>query len=166
LDPVRPIRSVPKSEPPDIDWFEETAKLRREMRNGRDPEYKLEWLDDLDRMNRELNANVFRSSCIDNSPVTAFTRAPETLREGESWVDGVQRMMNDGFDAIHEMLQEEGRLLEERSSLLAQIQETLVEHACDYTADLDNNDEELEMDSMQSRPPVELRPRTAPRRRT
>jgi hypothetical protein len=146
-----------------VDWFEETAKLRREMRGGDDPECRLEWLEDLDRLNRELNANVLRSSCIDSSPMAAFARTPGTLAEGESWADGVQRMMDDGFDAVHSMLQEEGRLLEERSALLAQIQDALMEHTGDYTADLGDNNEESKDDTGQSLPPVELRPRTAPK---
>jgi hypothetical protein len=150
--------------PAEIDWFEEAAKVRREMRRG-DPDCKIEWLDNLDKLHRELNENVVRSSCIDNSPVTAFSRVSPALRDDETWVDNVQRTMNDGFDAIHEMLQQEGKLLEERSAILSQMQELLVEHSCDCTADLDTDDEELPSDDEQPLPRVEAKPKTASRQR-
>jgi hypothetical protein len=73
-------------------------------------------------------------------------------------------MMGEGFDAIHAMLQEEGRLLEERSAILAQMQQTLTEHACDYNADLEDDD--YEVPGEDDPPPaalIDIRPKTAPK---
>jgi hypothetical protein len=159
-----PRRSPKRAESPprDVDWFEEAAKIRRELAG--ETECSLDWLDDLDHVRRELNDNVFQSSCIDNSPVTAFTRGSHGAAVTDDLVETAQNMLDGGFDAIHAMLAREGRLLERRAALLQQMHDALVAHSCDYTADVERDDYDIEIDGGLEVAASPMRPKTAARR--
>ena len=132
---------------PNHDYFPDVAKLRKDMEKefgDPPPDANLEWLDDLEKLQRRLNENVFESSCIDDSPVLAFNDAADKvikdMKPGDSVGATAKKMIDSGFDAIHERMEQESALLKERMDLLSKMQHELLEHRCDYTADLDEDD--------------------------
>jgi hypothetical protein len=150
---------------PNRDYFAEAAALRRELEDGGPPmpEPHMEWLERLDQLNRELNANVVQSACIDNSPTLIFDRAANSviseMNDSDSLGVTAKKMIDEGFDAIHEMLAREGELVQERIRILHEMQASLIEHKCDYTADLELDDDEADAEV----PVYRARPQTAPR---
>jgi hypothetical protein len=126
----------------------------------------LDWLDELDHLNQELNDNVFQSSCIDNSPVTAFMLGSHGTEASGDLVETARRMIDGGFNAIHEMLAREGRLQERRVALLRQMHHTLVAHGCDYTVAMESDDYDLGIDDGPEVVESPKRPKTVPRAKT
>jgi hypothetical protein len=143
------------------DAFVETAELRRQMSgdSGREPEVDLPWLNELDQVVRDLNNNVLAMACVDTSPCLVFDLAAskviENIDGSESIGDIGKQMVQDGFDAVKRMMDEEANLLNEQFGLLRTIQDTLIEHRCDYRADLEPDDFDLELSSA-----TDVRPRT------
>jgi hypothetical protein len=132
------------------DVMEDARRIRIELEkefNDSIPEasLRMDWLDDLDRFQRELNDNVYRSMMRANSPETAFDQAfnkvIENAKTDDDFVESGQRMVNVGFDALHAELEAEEQILKERLSLLQRIGDTLLAHQCDFKADLEYNDE-------------------------
>jgi hypothetical protein len=143
------------------DPFVACAELRREMsgRTGPEPEVQLPWLNELDQVVRELNENVLALSCVDTSPALVFdiaaSKVIENITGNESFGEIGEQMVQDGFDAVQRMMDEEKSLLTEQFRLLRVVQDALIEHRCDYRADLEMD--ELESESSGT---VDRRPRT------
>jgi hypothetical protein len=50
-------------------------------------------------------------------------------------------MIDEGFNALHSQVSEENRLLDQRLKLLKKIGNGLMEHQCDFKAELEHNNE-------------------------
>jgi hypothetical protein len=150
MDKKRVVVRDENFDDPNVDCFEQAAMIRKELTEGDPPmpEPHLEWLDQLDHLHRELNRNVIQSACIDNSPTLIFDRVATPIINEMTAEDTIgeigQRMVEEGFDAIHEMLQHEGELIEERVQILQQMRTMLLDHRSDYTADLLVDDESID----------------------
>ena len=132
---------------PNHDYFPDVTKLRKDIEKefgDPPPKADLAWLDDLEKIHQRLNENVIESSCIDDSPILAFNDAADKviqeMKPGDSVGATAKKMVDAGFDAIHERMEQESALLKERMELLSKMQHELLEHRCDYAADLEDDD--------------------------
>lgn len=193
--PARPTTAVPKknaglyvekkrasekvrnkmNEPfdPTHDYFPEAAKLRKEIQKefgGKVSDTNPEWLDEMEETRQAINDNFFKSQCIDDSPMVAFDRAASAVIEQMSPNDNIgqvaKKMIDSAFGAIHENLEAQSKLLDERIMLLQKMHHELLEHKCEFTADLDPDDDyDDDLDNAQQfenvLPRIMQRPKTA-----
>lgn len=132
---------------PSHDYLADCARLRSEMEKefGDKPvEVHLEWLDELEQMNRALTDNVVQMTAANDSPIIAFNTAADTaiaeVQEGEGILGAGMNMIDRGFDAIDEILAEQARMLDQRDGILEKMRMGLLEHQNDYNADLEPDD--------------------------
>jgi hypothetical protein len=114
---------------------------------GTEPGVQLPWLNELDEAVQQLNNNVTALACVDMSPSLVFDLGASNMIRNldgtETFGEIGMQMVDVGFDAVKKMMDEEARLLNERIELLRSIQETLIEHRCDYRADLESDENEV-----------------------
>ena len=157
--PSRPQTAVPKGSRKVIQVNEE--KKPEKHREEEDENYgmsiddvKLEWMDDLDKLQAELNDNVRKTSFIhpnlESSVIKAGIGAESKLTENSTEHDAIEeanRIIEEGFAEFQKEFDEEGDLIDRRIQLLTQIQQTLMEHsAYDYTADQMVDDDDADFD--------------------
>ena len=168
--PSRPQTAVPKGSRKIIQETE--VKKTEKHKEEEDENYgmtlddvKLEWMDDLDKLQEELNDNVRKSSYIhpnlESSVIKAGLGAENKLTENSTEHDAIQeanRIIDDAFTEFQQQFDEEGDLIDRRIELLNQIQQTIMEHsAYDYTADQivddeDDFDEDLDFEKPKIEP--------------
>ena len=142
-----------------IDVFEESERIRKQM----DQEFgdhldekaaKLEWMDKFEEMQKELNENFHKEVAIDTGVVSNFEDAAKQVKMTNDVFGTTKKIINAGFDALHENLSKERELLQKRMELIAQMRNEMMSHGPeDYTADLEpDNDPDFEDASSSPQP--------------
>lgn len=132
---------------PSHDYFPEATKLRKEIEKefgGKASDTNPEWFDEIEATRQAINDNFFKSQCIDDSPMVAFDKAADevisNMKPGDSVSHTAKKMIDSAFDAIHDQLDAEAKLLDERMILLQKMHHELLEHRNEFTADLEPDD--------------------------
>lgn len=133
----------------DIDPVAASKKLRAEIekefgQSVTEDDLKMEWLDNMDEDVRRMSLNIQSDALYDNSILSIYqdSTADITPNDGETPYDTVKRMLDVGFDAIHQQNMAEKDLLTERISLLDKLHEELMkDHANDFNAHLTRDDD-------------------------
>ena len=98
------------------------------------------WLDSLDEKERQLQMNFKAAEAFDPSILNLYEAGSSqiTQKPGEDEFDVAVRMLDAGFEAIHQQSMAEKEMLDERAKLLEQIHaELLIDHTAAYNAHLE-----------------------------
>ena len=129
------------------DVFEESERIRKEMDSefGGGPtekDLKMEWMDKVEALQKELNDNFKEEVAIDTNVMTTFDEAAKQVKPTNDVFKTTTKMMEAGFDALHEKMAREKELLQKRMALIGQMRDEMMMHgADDYMADLEPDDD-------------------------
>lgn len=129
------------------DAFEESERIRKEMQSEfgsstSEKDAKVEWMGKFEAMQKELNDNFKEESAIDTNVMTTFNEAAKKVTPTNDVFKTTSKMMDAGFDALHEKMAREKELLQKRMELMRAMTAEMMSHDVDdCTEDLDQDND-------------------------